>query len=325
MSDALVIRGLTKTYGRTVALDGLDLRVPKGVICGFIGPNGAGKTTTFGITGGLIRADHGEVDILGKGALSPQAHPGLLTMLPQDCELSPHVSLRQLLTYYARLQGLSAHKAAKDVDARLDEVALTDRAEARIKTLSHGMRRRVAIAQALLGSPSLVLLDEPTSGLDPELVVRMREVFASHRGKRTLVVSSHNLLELEALCDHVIFIQRGRCTREGSMAEVTEQGLVMRYTVENAVDLSALEQAQPELEISWSAKTLVARGSGSWTAANLNATIVPYLLHMNAGLLEIRRGKSLEDAYMAGKAQDDADAEAEARESYDDEDDERDD
>src|SRR5690606_33106172 len=161
--------------------------------------------------------DAGEIDLLGRGPLSPQQHPGSLTMLPQDCELSPHVTLRQLLTHYARLQGATAAEAALDVTARLDEVAPRHRAGARIKTLSHGMRRRVAIAQALLGQPELVLLDEPTSGLDPELVVRMRDVFASHRRKRTLVVSSHNLLELEALCDHVVFIERGRCTRTGSM------------------------------------------------------------------------------------------------------------
>jgi ABC-2 type transport system ATP-binding protein len=303
MTAALTLRGLRKRYGRTVALDGLDASVPKGVISGFIGPNGAGKTTTFGIVGGMIHADAGEVDILGRGPLEPQAHPGSLTMLPQDCELSPYVTLEQLLTHYARLQGQTAAEAERDVDARLEEVALVDRADARIKTLSHGMRRRVAIAQALLGKPNLVLLDEPTSGLDPELVVRMRDVFASHRKKRTLVVSSHNLLELEALCDHVIFIDRGRCTRSGSMAEVTEQGLIMRYTLEQTVDLAALLAAHPELEATWEGKTLIVRGSGGWTPANLNGTIIPYLLHMSAGLLEIRRGKSLEDAYLAGKAE----------------------
>jgi len=297
VTAALVTKGLSKRYGRTVALDGLDLNVPKGVICGFVGPNGAGKTTTFGIAGGFIHPDAGEIDIMGHGPLRPHQTPGLLTVLPQDCELSPHVSLRQLLVHYARLQGASAAKAAKDVDARLEEVALSDRAEARIKTLSHGMRRRVAVAQALLGSPSLVLLDEPTSGLDPHLVVKMREVFASHRGKRTLVVSSHNLLELEALCDHVIFIDHGRCTREGSMAEVTEQGLIMRYTVEASVDVTGFEESQAGLEMTWEGKTLIVRGSGNWTASTINAAVVPYLFHMNAGLLEIRRGKSLEDAY----------------------------
>ncbi len=310
MKSALKLRGLHKRYGRTIALDGLYLTVPKGVICGFIGPNGAGKTTTFGIIGGLIRPDSGDVDILGHGPLTPQQRPGALTMLPQDCELSPHVTLKQLLNHYARLQGLSAAEATREVSARLDEVALTDRADARIKTLSHGMRRRVSIAQALLGSPKLVLLDEPTSGLDPELVVRMRDVFAAHRGKRTLVVSSHNLLELEALCDHVVFIERGRCIRSGSMAEVTEQGLVMRYAVEAPVDLTPLQGAHPELEMTWDLKHLVVRGSGSWSAPTLNATVVPYLLQMNAGLLEIRRGKSLEDAYLAGKAEAEAEAEA---------------
>ena len=303
MTAALTITGLQKRYGRTIALDGLDLTVPEGVLCGFIGPNGAGKTTTFGVVGGLIHADEGSVDILGHGPHHPGKHRGMLSMLPQDCELSPHVSLRQLLTHYARLQGLSAAEATRDVDARLDEVALTDRAGARIKTLSHGMRRRVAIAQALLGSPSLVLLDEPTSGLDPELVVRMREVFESHRGKRTLMVSSHNLLELEALCDHVVFIEHGRCTRTGSMAEVTEQGLMMRYTTQKVVDLAQLEATQTGLEMSWKGRTLLVRGSSAWTAVNINSTVVPYLFHMQAGLLEIRKGQSLEDAYLAGKAQ----------------------
>jgi len=301
MTAALESRGLHKSYGRTVALDGLDLSVPEGVVCGFVGPNGAGKTTTFGIAAGFIRADGGEVDILGRGPLRPAAHPGTVTLLPQDSELSPHVSIRQLLTHYARLQGLTAAEAAKNVDERLEEVALTDRAGSRIRQLSHGMRRRVAIAQALLGSPDLVMLDEPTSGLDPELVVRMRDIFASHRGDRTLVVSSHNLLELEALCDHVIFIDRGRCYRSGSMAEVTEQGLVMRYLVEAPVDLGALEQAQPALEMTWEGKTLIARASGGWNAVSINAAVVPYLFHMNAGLVEIRQGQSLEDAYLADK------------------------
>jgi len=323
---ALEVSGLYKRYGRTVALDGLDLRVPRGVICGFIGPNGAGKTTTFGIVGGLIRPDNGEVSVLGGGPFLPQARPGLLTMLPQDCELSPHVSLRQLLTHYARLQGQSADEARKDVDARLDEVALTDRAGARIKTLSHGMRRRVAIAQALLGKPKLVLLDEPTSGLDPELVVRMREVFAEHRRKRTLIVSSHNLLELEALCNYVVFINNGRCTRSGSMAEVTEAGMLMRYSTTAVVDMAQLQQAQPGLEMTWEGdddgasgalhRTLVVRGSGTWTAVNINAAVVPYLFHMNAGLLEVRKGQSLETAYLAGRAE--ADAEFYDEDSYDD-------
>jgi ABC-type Na+ transport system ATPase subunit NatA len=162
-------------------------------------------------------------------------------MLPQDCELQCHVALKPL--YHLPAQALLP-------PGQRDVVPVSKRScSSIVPTHASGPSARhaaaVAIAQALLGKPDLVLLDEPTSGLDPELVVRMRDVFASHRKKRTLVVSSHNLLELEALCDHVIFIDRGRCTQSGSMAEVTEQGLIMRYTVERAVDLAQLLVTHP--------------------------------------------------------------------------------
>jgi ABC-2 type transport system ATP-binding protein len=300
MTPALEITGLRKRYNRTVALDGLDFKVPAGVICGLVGPNGAGKTTTFGVVGGLIRADAGRVDIGGRGPHQPGRHSGQLTLLPQDCELSPHVSPRQLLRYYARLQGMSRAAANRAADQGLDEVALSDRAASRLKELSHGMRRRVAVAQALLGEPDLVLLDEPTSGLDPALVVRMRELFAAQRGHRTLVLSSHNLLELEATCDHIVFIEGGRCPRSGSLAEVTQQAMLMRYQVERVVSLIALEQAAPELTLRWEGCSLIAQAPSGWTAATINGEVVPHLLAEKAGLLEIRQGKSLEDAYLAG-------------------------
>jgi ABC-2 type transport system ATP-binding protein len=293
---ALAVTGLRKRYGSTVALDGLDLTVPEGVISGFIGPNGAGKTTTFGIIGGLIRADEGAVSILDGGPVRPGSHPGLLTMLPQDCELVPHVSVLVYLRYLARLQGMTAAEATRSAEARLEEMALADRASSRIRELSHGMRRRVAIAQALLGEPRLVLLDEPTSGLDPELVVRMREVFAAQRGRRTLVISSHNLRELEAVCDHVAFVQRGRCVRSGSLEEITQRGLLMRYRVENTFDLSALAQKLGALSFQGEGHELIVTAPDGWSAAKINAAVVPHLLE--AGLLEIRQGQSLEDAYL---------------------------
>jgi len=300
MKPALTIRGLRKRYGRTQALDGLDFAVPEGVICGLVGPNGAGKTTTFGVVGGLIRPDAGQVDVGGRGPHHARRDSGKMTMLPQDCELPPHVSPRQLLHYLARLQGMSAGQATRAADQRLEQVALSDRASSRVKELSHGMRRRVAVAQALLGDPEIVLLDEPTAGLDPALVVRMRELFVEQRGRRTLVISSHNLLELEATCDHVVFIEAGRCVRSGSLAEVTEQGVLMRYLVERTVELSALQQAEPELTFRWDKATLVVQAPSSWTASRMNATVVPQLMATEAGLLEIRQGRSLEDAYLAG-------------------------
>lgn len=303
MSHALVTRGLRKRYGHVRALDGLDIEVPEGVICGFIGPNGAGKTTTFGVVGGLIEADEGEVDILGQGPLKPGEHGGAFSMLPQDCELIPQVPVIRYLTYLARLQGMSAAEAKKTAEERLDEVALKDRANNSIKELSHGMRRRVSVAQALLGNPKLVLLDEPTSGLDPELVIRMRDLFASHRGNRTLVISSHNLRELEELCDHVIFIQQGRCVRGGSVDEVTKRGLSMRYWVEKQFDLEPLLAEHEELTITGEGNVLTVTAPDGWTASSINAAVVPRILDADAGLVEIRHGQTLEDVYMQDHAQ----------------------
>ncbi|MEM1031441.1 MAG: ABC transporter ATP-binding protein [Myxococcota bacterium] len=299
---AVTITGLRKTYGRTVALDGLEVTIPRGVICGFIGPNGAGKTTTFGCAGGLIRPDAGAVDILGYGPVAPGQAPHLLSMLPQDCELTPHVPVERYLTHLARLQGMTKREAQKTAARRLEEVALDDRAGATVKELSHGMKRRVAVAQALLGDPQVVLLDEPTSGLDPQLVIRMRELFASHRGDRTLVISSHNLLELEAVCDHVVFIQAGRCVRSGTIDDVTQRGLVMRYWVERPFDLTALAAAQDALTFQGDAGVLTVTAPQGWTAAKINATVVPHLLEVDAGLVEIRHGQTLEDVYMEDHA-----------------------
>ncbi len=285
--SALRVSGLRKRYGKTRALDGLDLEIPKGVICGMVGPNGAGKTTTFGIIGGLIRPDEGEVDVLGKGPFEASVHRGRITLMPQDCELPPSTPVAKALTFYARLQGLTRHEADGEVARVLDAVNLQDRAGSRIAQLSHGMRRRVQVAQALLGSPELVLLDEPTSGLDPEQTARMREVFLAERGRRTLVVSSHILSELEAVCDMVAVMQAGRCVRFGSLAELTERKGEVRIRVRG--ETPPIEGAERDGE--W----LVVRGE---EPAALNARVLPLLLAAEVDILEVRQGRSLESSYL---------------------------
>ena len=290
---ALSIRGLRKTYGRVVALDGLDIDVPRGIICGLIGPNGAGKTTTFGIVGGFIRADAGEVDILGDGPFNSTTHVGRLTLLPQDCELSPYTTVQQLLVYYGELQGMTRATARKHAERVLDQVALTDRGSFRIRQLSHGMRRRVAVAQALLGDPELVLLDEPVSGLDPELVVRMREIFVAQRGQRTLVISSHNLAELEAVCDHVIFLNAGKCVHSGTLEEITQRALVIQYELVEAITLDIAG-----FDLHWEGTQLQVSGESGRDAADINAVVIPAIMAAGGRLIQVRPGRSLEAAYM---------------------------
>ena len=295
---ALTLRGVQKAYGKTRALCGLDLEVPRGALVGLIGPNGAGKTTTFGIVGGTVRADAGQVDVLGGGPFDSTRHAGRVGLLPQDSELNPHTPVRDLLRFFARLQGLGRRDATVEADRVLALVDLRDRATSRIRQLSHGMRRRVAVAQALLGSPELVLLDEPTCGLDPDLVVRMRELLARERGRRTLVVSSHVLADLEAICDHVVFLEAGRVTHAGPIAEVTGRGELVRYVLDGPPPLEALRTALPEIVAEADGASLLVRVPAGQDVATLNERLVPWLFEAGARLLEIRRGRSLESAYM---------------------------
>lgn len=218
---ALVVRELRKAFGRAQALDGLSFSLPRGSICGLVGPNGAGKTTALSILAGFLQPDAGEVDLLGLGPFDPERHRGRVGILPQDAELPVASTPRQLLRIWGGLGGLRGAAVDEAVDEALASVLLRDRADSRIGALSHGMRRRVTVASALLGDPELVLLDEPTSGLDPGQARFLREGIAAHRGRRSVLVSSHNLAELEALCDHVVFIEAGRCRQAGPMAAVT--------------------------------------------------------------------------------------------------------
>lgn len=298
---ALRLHGVRKRYGRTAALDGIDLDVPRGALLGLIGPNGAGKTTMFGVVSGTVRADAGTIDVLGEGPFDPSRHAGRVTVLPQDCELNPHSSAKQLLTFYARLQGASAKDAARDADRVLEMVRLSDRASARVRQLSHGMRRRLAVAQALLGNPELVLLDEPTGGLDPHLVVEMREVLRDQRGARTLVVSSHILADLEQTCDHVAFVEAGRVLESGPVEQVTRRGGVVRVRLAEPIEVDEIEELavySPKVE----GDTIVLALSEGGDPAEVNAVALPLLVARGARILEVRLGESLESAYMARRA-----------------------
>ncbi len=297
---ALRLAGVHKRYGKTVALDGLTLDVPRGAVMGLVGPNGAGKTTTFGIVSGAVRPDAGTVDVLGAGPFDPDRHAGRVTVLPQDCELSPHSSAQEILTYLARLQGV--REPAKEALRVLEVVRLVDRARSRVRQLSHGMKRRLAVAQALLGDPELVLLDEPTGGLDPHLVVEMRDVLREQRGARTLVVSSHILSDLEATCDHVAFIEGGRVVRSGPTDELMGRARLVSVRLGAPIALDALgailDGRAPTIEGEWLTYAL----RDGEEPAEAHAALVPALVGAGARVLEIRLGKSLEAAYLASRA-----------------------
>lgn len=210
---AIETRNLVKSYGKRRALDGFSLAIPRGCVLGLVGPNGAGKTTWMMSVAKLVRCESGSVTF-----------SGTLGLLPQDSELPLEMSARSLLVGFARLQGMSASAAAAAASDILEKVNLIDRADASVRSLSHGMRKRVMTAQCFLGDPDLVLLDEPMNGLDPVEAERLRKVILARKDRKTTVISSHNLLDLERLCTHIAFVDKGKVRRFGSLAELTADG-----------------------------------------------------------------------------------------------------
>ncbi|MGD8623011.1 MAG: ABC transporter ATP-binding protein [Anaerolineae bacterium] len=214
-------RGLTKRYGQKLAVDALDLRVPRGVVCGFLGRNGAGKTTTIGMLVGLLRPTAGQAWLLGHDVRN-DVRPALQRtgVLLDQPAFYPYLSGRENLWAVAQAFG---ERAAGRIDEALETVELTGRAGDRFATYSAGMKQRLGLAASLLNDPDLYILDEPTTGLDPMGQRAIRSLIrrlAAETGK-TFFLSSHQLYEVEQICDYVAIIDQGRLVAQGSLAEVT--------------------------------------------------------------------------------------------------------
>lgn len=219
---AIEIKDLHKRFGSQQALAGLSMHVPLGSVTGLIGANGAGKTTTYSIIGGFLFPDQGSVQILGIPLRDFRRKGGIIGLSPQDAQFFEDRAVRTQLLLFARLSGFSGGAAKREVARVLELTNLSDRAADRVEVLSHGMRVRLGIAQALIASPPLVLLDEPTAGLDPHMVHEFRMLVDNLRGSTTLLVSSHDLGVLESVCDYVCMIHKGRLAREGSLADIVD-------------------------------------------------------------------------------------------------------
>jgi len=306
VSDALRFEGVGKRYGRRLppALDGLACRFPQGAICGLVGPNGAGKTTAFSLVGGFLRADVGKVEVLG-GPFDPFRLKGRLGVLPQDAELGDRHTPHEILAHLARLGGLPRVVAESEADRALESVNLGGDREKRVGALSHGMRRRVAVAAALVGRPELVLLDEPTAGLDPVQAASLRKVLDARRGTCTLVVSSHDLEELERLCDWIVMIDRGRCVRQGTIAEVTGRTQVIEWTLgPGEVPMQELEAALEGHSLRVEDRVLVQRAPDGADLDAASVVVAGALARAGVAIRQVRRGVSLERRFLddAGKA-----------------------
>ncbi len=218
---------LTKYYGNMRALDEVSFTISAGSPVALVGPNGAGKTTLFSTLCGYLTADSGTVKILNQVPGDPSLF-GRIAALPQDAQLDPRFTVSDQLDLYGQLQGLKRKQAHSETLRVLELVNLSEYASARPHELSHGMRKRICIAQTLLGQPELVLLDEATAGLDPVNAREIRNLVRSLQSQATFILSSHDLVELDDLCDKVLHLNKGKLTAVDRVTETQVATLTLK-------------------------------------------------------------------------------------------------
>jgi ABC-2 type transport system ATP-binding protein len=228
MSIALEAVGVGKTFGAVKALDALSLQIPRGGVYGILGPNGAGKSTLFRIVLGLVRPTSGEARLLGAAAGDIKAlrRIGAVIEMPR---FLPWLTARDTLKVLA----LESGEKSPDIDGWLDRVGLTEAADRTVHGFSVGMKQRLALAAALLTRPEVVILDEPISGMDPAGILEIRALVRelADRDGVTVILASHQLDEVQRVCDRVAFLDRGLLVREGSVNELTAVHELLRLTV----------------------------------------------------------------------------------------------
>lgn len=321
--------GLTKRYGAVLAVDDVSFEVPRGSITGFLGPNGAGKTTTIRMIAGYVPPDAGTVTVAGfdvqRQWREARARVGYL---PESAPIYPEMRVQEFLEFRARLHGMPRRDRREAIDRSIARCGLAHVRRRLVGQLSKGYRQRTGLAAALLHSPALLILDEPTVGLDPSQVLEFRSLLRDLAGQCTVLISSHILSEVEAICDRILMMSGGRLIASGDMAHFRSLGAgAARYVVElrgetslqhgvgdglgerlleglpgvTAVEVSRLDER-------WSRITVVAAAG----AADLREAIAERAAGRQALVRELRRDEeTLEHLFVrlaAGSKQDDRSA-----------------
>jgi ABC-type multidrug transport system ATPase subunit len=281
----------------------VTLSIARGAVYGLIGPNGAGKTTTFSMICGFLAPDEGTIRVLGHPPGDLATLKGRLGALPQDALLPPNDLVGDALVFYGRLLGMPKSEAIQRAQEGLDRVGLSQWWRVRCGALSHGMAKRVGLAQAFLGSPELVLLDEPTAGLDPKSAFHLREFIKQQRKEgHTIVISSHNLTELEELCDAAAILDRGKVVAAGSMEELTKSvGEVRIALASDAVPLEELRALPCVTAAAFDAGRRLLSinfAPGKNEAEVVIGEVLKVLLARGAKISAVSRGRKLEERVM---------------------------
>jgi ABC-2 type transport system ATP-binding protein len=267
----IAVEGLSKTYGGTsFAVRDLSFRVAKGEVVGFLGPNGAGKTTTLRVVAGFLGATSGSVTLSGHDiADDPQKARACVGYMPEGVPLYPEMRVGEYLSFRAELKGVRRAVRRDAVDAALGMSGAAEKATTLIGHLSKGFRQRVGLADALVARPPILILDEPTSGLDPNQIRELRAVVRRLGQDHAVLFSTHILSEVEATCDRVLVIDKGRLVAQGTLDEIKKlsRSTAARIVVGAAArehaaallrgltDVARVEEHGPALIITWQSGT----------------------------------------------------------------------
>jgi ABC-2 type transport system ATP-binding protein len=295
----LHITGLSKKYagGESYSVRDLSFRVDQGQVLGLLGPNGAGKTTTLRMLMGLIRPDAGEIRVFGHTIRPGASVLSRVGAFVEGAGFLPHLSGRENLELYWRATGRPPDDA--HLDEALEIAGLGDALARAVRTYSQGMRQRLAIAQAMLGLPDLLILDEPTNGLDPPQIREMREVMIRYAaGGRTVIVSSHLLAEVEQSCTHLVVMDRGRLVQSGPVREIVGSGDTLLVGTATAVDEPVREKVGALPGVASAVRTddgLLVRLEPGGTAERL----IVELVRLEVPVASVGTHRRLEDAFLS--------------------------
>ncbi len=228
------VTNLTKRYGNHLAVDNLSFQVEKGQIYGFLGPNGAGKTTTMNIITGYLAATDGSVTVNGKDiGKEPEEVKKSIGYLPELPPVYEDMTVGEYLRFAAELKKVPRDKRGEQIAKVMEMTGIADMEKRLIRNLSKGYKQRVGLSQAILGEPEVIILDEPTVGLDPKQIIEIRDLIRSLKEKHTVILSSHILSEVSAVCDHVMIISHGKL-----VASDTPEGLNRLFAGSGALELT---------------------------------------------------------------------------------------
>lgn len=296
MNTLISCHNVTKEFGTKKALNNVSFELKSGETTALVGPNGAGKTTLFSILCNYHLPTSGEVTIFGEQPGSNKLL-GKVGALPQDAQLDPRFAIKHQLELYAKLQGFSSKEAKSECLRVLALVDLKNVINERPSALSHGMGKRVAIAQALIGNPELVMLDEPTAGLDPANARNIRQLVMDLSGETNFIISSHNLDELERLCSTVLLLEKGQLSQQvigQQQTETQQQSITLLLEPTNLVAIDILKKIKGTEGIESINKQEFILKYNDLNSPNFDIELIQSLQKQGLNYRQITKGLSLE-------------------------------